>query len=314
MPLNSTPRVSQLPDVVLARDLKRLGHDDRSIARLLRGGSLRRVRHGAYVEDIATWDAMSPHERHRVRARAVLRQARTDVVLSHASALLEYGAPTWGVPLDYVDLTRTDGRSGRKEAGVRQHRGAITPSEIVLRSGVPVTAATRLAVEVMCCLQAEAALVAVNHLLGTGEADLDVIRRLAAERSSWPGSLSSHVVLRLADGAVESVGESRTVFACYRAGIPSPVRQYVVYESDGTVVARLDFAWPERGIWLEFDGRIKYGAGHAGSSSDVVFQEKRREDRVRQLTGWRCLRITWADLERPARFVAELRAALQIAS
>jgi hypothetical protein len=42
----------------------------------------------------------------------------------------------------------------------------------------------------------------------------------------------------------------------------------------------------------------------------VVLREKRREDRVRELTGWRCIRVTWADLENPARLVARIRAAL----
>ena len=32
-----------------------------------------------------------------------------------------------------------------------------------------------------------------------------------------------------------------------------------------------------------------------------MLREKRREERVAELTGWRCIRITWADLAYPER-------------
>ena len=34
------------------------------------------------------------------------------------------------------------------------------------------------------------------------------------------------------------------------------------------------------------------------------------EDLVRELTGWICIRVTWADLADPARLAARIRAAL----
>ena len=45
-------------------------------------------------------------------------------------------------------------------------------------------------------------------------------------------------------------------------------------------------------------------------ASDVVIREKRREELVCRLTGWRCIRITWADLDDPARLAALIREAL----
>jgi hypothetical protein len=41
----------------------------------------------------------------------------------------------------------------------------------------------------------------------------------------------------------------------------------------------------------------------------VVVREKAREDLVRRLTGWICVRITWADLNDPARIAAMVRQA-----
>ena len=36
-------------------------------------------------------------------------------------------------------------------------------------------------------------------------------------------------------------------------------------------------------------------------------REKQREERICQLTGWVCIRITWADLERPERTAGRIR-------
>ncbi len=47
-----------------------------------------------------------------------------------------------------------------------------------------------------------------------------------------------------------------------------------------------------------------------GRGHDVVIREKRREELICRRTGWRCLRLTWADLENPRRTVALLRSVL----
>ena len=91
-----------------------------------------------------------------------------------------------------------------------------------------------------------------------------------------------------------------------------PVAQFPIGDPDGSCWARLDFAWPDLGVWVEIDGRAKYDRllGPGETAADVVWREKRREDEVRRRTGWRCLRITWADLQDPERLLRLLRAFL----
>ncbi len=83
-------------------------------------------------------------------------------------------------------------------------------------------------------------------------------------------------------------------------------------DADGRVVARVDFAWPELKVFLEFDGRIKYEKllREGERPSDVVIREKQREELVCRLTGWRCIRVTWDDLASPGRLAAKIRAVL----
>jgi len=300
-----------LASVFLRADALEAGYKDREIASLVRGGEWHRLRRGAYVLT-EIWQQAGQGERHALMARAVVKQAKTDGVLSHVSALPEFAAPLWNLQLDTVHLTRRDQRSGRAEAGVRQHRGLLLPEDVCVRRGVEVTSATRTAIDITTVTTAEASLAVVNHLLHAALTTVDEIRARYAPMERNPFTLRTDLVLRLADGRIESVGESRFFFQCYRAGLPAPEPQYVICDTQGREVARLDFAWPEHRLWIEFDGRAKYTqhARPGETVADVVLREKRREDLVRELTGWRCIRVTWADLENPARLFARIRAAL----
>lgn len=232
-------------------------------------------------------------------------------MLSHNSALPEFAAPLWQVPDDVVHVTRLDQRAGRSEAGVRQHQGVLLPEDVTVRRGVAVTSATRTAIDVTTSLEVEAALVCVNYLLHQGHTSIDAIRERYASMRHHPFTLRSELVFRLADPRLESVGESRTWHACWRFGVPMPVPQYEVVVN-GRVIARLDFAWPEHGVWIEFDGKEKYIKllRQGETTGDAVLREKRREDRIREITGWRCIRVTWADLASPERLTRRLKASL----
>jgi hypothetical protein len=305
--------VDTTSSVFLRGDALDAGYKEREITAMVARGDWHRLRHGAYVTS-DVWERADEAERHALLARAVRLQARTEVVLSHVSALPEYEAPLWGVRLDVVHVTRHDRRAGRREAGVRQHQGLLLPEDIVVRRGVKVTSPTRTAIDITTVAEPEAALCVVNHLLHNGHTTLDAIAARYGDMQHHPFTLRTELVLRLADPAVESVAETRTYFLCWRHGLPAPVPQYVVRDEHGNEVARLDFAWPEHGLWVEFDGKAKYTkhARPGEKPEDVVFREKRREDRIRELTGWRCIRLTWADLENAARTAARIRQALRV--
>jgi len=299
--------------VMLRSELLGAGHSDRDLARLVSAGVLRRVRRGAYV-DAEAWARASADERHVLTARAVVKQGQTRLVVSHVSALPLYGAPTWGMSLDEVHVSRLDARAGRKERGVRQHRGVLLDSDLTTRMGLETTSGTKTALDVTRCAGMEASLVMVNHLLRFGFTTVHDMRERYAAMAHDPFTLKTDLVLRLADDRPESVGEVRTAYLLYRSGVPAPIPQHEVYDDRGRLVARLDFAWPELGVWLEFDGREKYVQHRRPGESvvDAVLREKQRESRIAELTGWRCIRITWADLERPGATVARILAMLGV--
>jgi hypothetical protein len=298
----------------LRSDLLEGGHSDRDVAALVRTGALHRLRRGAFVEG-TTYDAASPEQRHGLLVRAVVRQARTSVLPSHHSALPFLDAPMWGVPFDRVHVTRPDHRAGRAAAGVRQHQGSLTQGDVSVIHGLEVTSATRTALDVTTTCTTEVSLAVVNDLLHRGLTTLAALRDRYATMVTNPHTLKTDLVLRLADPRLESVAESRTYLMLFRGGVPAPEPQFPVLDETGYEFARLDFAWPKLGAWLEFDGREKYlRHRRAGESvTDAVLREKCRESRISELTGWRCIRITWADLERPNHTLSRILRVLGVA-
>ena len=301
--------------VWLRAELLAAGHTDRELAALVRAGVLHRVRRGAYV-DRGSYDGADVAGRHRVLAQAVSRQSKTRLIISHCSAVPFHDGPTWRLPLDVAHVTRPDGRAGRAEAGVRQHRGALLEGDIVVRQGIEVMSATRTALEVATCASTEASLVVVNDFLRRKLTTIDSLRDRYRPMVHDPFTGRVDLVLRLADARLGSVAESRTFFLCYRGGIPRPEPQHELRDTNGDLLAQLDFAWPELGVWLEFDGREKYVKHLRKGESvvDAVLREKQRESMIMEITGWRCIRITWADLERPSATVARILAMLGVAS
>lgn len=290
------------------------GHSDRELAALVRAGALQRLRRGAYT-DGPTYQAADLAARHGLVTRAVVRQAKTSVVPSHISALPFHGGPMWGMSLGDVHIARRDGRAGRAEAGVRQHQGRLVDGDIVSRHGVDVTSATLTALDITTCCRSEVSLVVVNDFLHRGLTTLCDLRSRYTPMSHDPHTLKTDLVLRMADPRLESIGESRTFWMLYQHGVPAPEPQFELRDVSRRLVARLDFAWPELKVWLEFDGREKYVKflKEGESVVDVVLREKKRESRIAELTGWRCVRITWADLERPTATVARILAMLGLA-
>jgi hypothetical protein len=80
--------------------------------------------------------------------------------------------------------------------------------------------------------------------------------------------------------------------------LPEPVLQFEVYDEHGMLVGRTDFAWPDHGLLGEFDGETKYLRLRRENETieQAVLREKRREDKLREITGWLMIRLIWSEL------------------
>jgi hypothetical protein len=299
-------------DVLLRRELIAEGLTDRDIRAQVKSGVLTKLRYGAYaptelVKEVDGVDMM------RARARAVLRTAHASAVLSHQNGLAEHGVPLWGVGLDETHLTRTDGRAGRREAGVVHHRAVLDPRWWSLHDGVPVVHPARAVIEVTTTCGSEAGLVAACGVLHRELATVAELHQAAATARHWPGSLGTRLVLARADNRLTNVAEARTWHLFFEQRIPRPEPQVRVLDEKGNLLGIVDFLWSALGVFLEFDGRIKYEQHRLPGESlaDYLMREKRREEQICVQKGWICIRVTWSDLERPVLLARRIRKALE---
>jgi hypothetical protein len=287
-----------------ARDL---GHDDRSVAALVRGRAWHRIRRG-YFTYLDHWEKLDDVGRHVLTAHTVLRSLGPTVALSHVTAAAAHGVPVWGLPLDRVHVTRLDGGTGRVDAGVVHHEGRALERDLVTVDGHRVVAADRAAVEAATLAGGEEAFCLFEAVLNRGLADPDALGSRFDAMKAWPGTRQLHIPIRMATGGSASVGEARGFWLCRTFHLPAPERQFEVRDSAGTLLGTSDWGWPAHGLLGEFDGQVKYGRllTPGQEAGDVVFAEKHREDLLREATGYRMFRAIWTDYDRPRVTVARL--------
>jgi very-short-patch-repair endonuclease len=145
------------------------------------------------------------------------------------------------------------------------------------------------------------AVVLLDRLVQAGLTQLVDVRAAAGDLPSCRGSAQAQWAASLADGLAESPQETRLRLLMRRAGLPTPVAQFRVFDDAG-FVARVDFAYPDLQVAIEYDG-LWHG-------ERTAFLDDRR--RLNRLTaaGWLVLHVTAEDLRRPERLVARIRALL----
>lgn len=116
-----------------------------------------------------------------------------------------------------------------------------------------------------------------------------------------PGIRKARNVLSLLDGRSESPGETRTRLLLRTFGIPMPEPQVRVSIRHGD--HRLDFAWKDIMLALEFDGRIKYF--DYAPTDQVLLEERKRENALTEVH-WNFFRVDWSDLSKPEELKARI--------
>ncbi len=292
----------------LSKDLASQGYTYAEMAQLTRKAELVRVRRGAYVDP--SEQPLDPRVAHLQLLEATLGQSSAESVVSHASAAVLHGLPIGNEQLARVHLTRNRPGNGKVRRYVQVHGMALAADDVVEVSGFPVTSLARTVIDLSCGLPSMLAVPIGDAALRIGLSADELADRLAA-CGPRRGLTQARRTAAMLDPRSESPGESmsRVVFAANR--VPVPTLQFEVLDSRGRFVGRCDFGWKEQQTLGEFDGKKKYGQlllKPGQSPEDALFEEKRREDRLRDL-GWQVVRWIWADLFAPAGLLDRLHRA-----
>ena len=116
------------------------------------------------------------------------------------------------------------------------------------------------------------------------------------------GLRQAESVLAVADPRSESPRESMLRWTLHEVGLPPPTPQYVVRDGLNRFVARLDLAWPDLKVAVEYDG-----AHHRDPRQ--YSRDLARHNRLRAL-GWTVVQVDAAQLRDPAELIALLRGLL----
>jgi len=250
-------------------------------AKQLKSGLYRRVLHNVYADPALSAD-------HELYARAAALVMPQDGVLAGRSAACWYGAPYTSAQDPVLVIVPPDS-PWRGPRGVRVHRTAVTPADIVSLpdDGVRITTALRTAWDVAAQETVANAVAILDGMVRAGHLDLEECRRVTAEnRGRWRASRVKKV-LPLVDGRSQSPPESWVRVACVRAGLPGPIPQFVVVAA-GEFLGQVDLAWPEQRLIVEYEGAYHF--------DDL--QVRRDDHRYARMVaaGWRVIRLSAADL------------------
>lgn len=179
----------------------------------------------------------------------------------------------------------------------------MAADEVVVLAGLRVTAPLRTVVDLGRQLPLVEAVAAVDMALNRKVVTLDALTRCAAQ----PGLHRRRRLLKVlaladADAGAESPMETRLRLILDVPGLPKPLTQQVLRDSDGFAIGRADLYYPQARLAVEYDGT---------AHRDNLAADNRRQNRILG-AGYGLLRFTAADvLGAPAAVQSQVRSVLQ---
>ncbi|OBI83041.1 hypothetical protein [Mycobacterium sp. E740] len=174
----------------------------------------------------------------------------------------------------------------RSADGLKVHRREGAPLTVV--DARPVTAPAWTAVEVARAQRRPRALATLDAALRSGTVNRTELWRAAVEQAGRRGIVTVRDLIALADARSESPMESEARLAMIDGGLPTPELQYEIVDGNGEL-RRLDFAWPNERVAVEYDG-VDWHSG-----ADAMRRDRRRTAALFDV-GWTVIPIVFEDV------------------
>ncbi len=259
-------------------DLRRMGLTQSAIRWAVRKGRLTQVTWGVYGE--------GPAKPSRLERAVAVVVATGGVAGGNLAAVLHN---LDGVRLLGPDVTVARlGSRGRE--GVR--RRELSPERVVVVDGIRCTDGLQTLLDLAEVVDDRVWEQALECVLRRRMTSLGEIERATAEAATQGARRVRRVLALRPGGAPPTESQLETLMVQLARTVPGlgvPVRQLEVRDASGELVARVDLAWPDLGLFVELDGQHHL---------DQPIYDARRETAVVAATGWLCGRFTWDDVTR----------------
>lgn len=241
--------------------------------------------------------------------------APAGAVASHLSAAALHGLL---VPPEVPELTVPKGRSGRYP-GATVHRSALPPVDVTAIGRIPVTGAARTVVDCAAFLRFEDLCELLDDALCERLCTTREIEAAMERAGKRPGRAGltglTRALVPWSPGVPPgSRAEMRLIRRVIGWGFPPPERQVKVFDGDGRFVARLDVAWRDQTVGLEYYGVRHHGPRHTahddhrlsrvqavGWDVRVVRKEDLSGRRAEELRRWLADRVAFVTCEQGSR-------------
>ena len=204
---HSRPQPTGTPVLLHRTALLAEGFSDNHIRRALREGALTAISPGVYLRETEA-RALGAAARHQVAVGALTARLSGDPVISHVSAAIVHGLPFVYSELPPVHITSAGAANSRRGSGLMSHRGALTPDEIVMLGGLPVTTVARTVVDCALLLPFANAVVLTDAALHRQQVTPGALVTQLRLHPRVPGMRRAADVIGFADGRSAGVGES----------------------------------------------------------------------------------------------------------
>lgn len=274
----------------------------------VRQGVVRRILQRVYIGDHV-------EDSYGLRARALGKvlppgaaACRLTAAWFHGADALPMGAHRNIPPVQAV-VPR--GRAAMRRDGCQCFVADLQPHDVMVVDGVPVTTPLRTGLDLGRVLKRVDAVVAVDAMLHAGLFTVDNFTAAIAATEGLRGVVQLRWVGETCEPKSESQMETRLRLRVVDGGLPRPTAQVEVRDHFGNVVARIDLAYEEVRLGLEFDG-VDPHTGVDPRTGELRFHRDRRRLRELSRYGWLILTFTGEDvLYRGDHVALEVEAALR---
>ncbi|MEU4158873.1 DUF559 domain-containing protein [Actinoplanes sp. NPDC026670] len=226
---------------------------------------------------------------HAAWCRAAMLALPDNIAIGGPSAAVLWGVTTIPphMPVTLVAPRQTRLRRARR---LSVHYTNLAETDVTVHNGIRLTTPARTVFDLGRRHGRADALAALDAMLHRHLLIEPELHTMLADRRTWPGAGRLAELVTLADPRAESPMESRLRLVIIDAGLPPAAVQHQVHTADGEFLGRVDLAWPELRLAIEYDGDHHRERG----------QFRRDVGRLNALrmAGWTVLRFTADDVMR----------------